>query len=104
MDRVNPDVRPYGIHREGGQRFLAVQVWEWEGDQYDLRLYLTSETPMGGCTTRVLLSRYYAITIERLLELMEEAGFKDIDRKEGLLHQPILVGRRPIQTGVKTTG
>ena len=36
IERKSTDVRPYGLRRDGDQRFLAVQVWEWQGDQYDL--------------------------------------------------------------------
>jgi hypothetical protein len=79
---------------EGGRRFLAVQVWEWDGDCYDLRMYLTTESPMGQCATRVLRSRYYAVTIAKLLELMAEAGFVAIERRDGVLFQPVLFGRR----------
>ena len=75
IERRNPDVRPYGMHRDNGRRLLAVQVWEWDGDQYDLRLYLTSESAAGACETRVLKSRYYAVSIAKLLELMAAAGF-----------------------------
>ena len=31
IERKSPDVRPYGLRYNGGDRFLAVQVWEWEG-------------------------------------------------------------------------
>lgn len=93
--RVNPDVRPYGIRYDGGSRFLAIQVWEWDGDQYDLRMYLTSESPEGICSTQVLLSRYYAVTIDRLLELLKQAGFVDRRRIDSVLFQPVLLARRP---------
>jgi len=96
MERRSPDVRPYGLHTRAEGRFLAVQVWEWEGDHYDMRVYLTSEAPDGTCKTRMILSRYYAITIEHLLMLMEEAGFVDIRRTNEVLFQPVLVGRRPL--------
>ncbi|MEO8675866.1 MAG: class I SAM-dependent methyltransferase [Casimicrobiaceae bacterium] len=100
IERRNPDVRPYGMRNEGGRRFLAVQVWEWEGegDQYDLRIYLTSESPAGACETRVLRSRYYAVPIAKLLLLMADAGFVDIERRDDVLFQPVLVGRRPDAT------
>jgi SAM-dependent methyltransferase len=69
------------------------QVWEWDGDRYDLRLYLTTESPAGACETRVLHSRYYAVTIARLLELMTEAGFAEVERHDEVLFQPVLLGR-----------
>ena len=94
IERKNPDVRPYGLRRDGDRRFLAVQVWEWDADQYDLRMYLTVESG-GTCETRVLLTRYYAVTIERLMQLMTAAGFVDIRRRDDVLFQPVLIGRRP---------
>jgi SAM-dependent methyltransferase len=95
IERINPDVRPYGVQREGGKRILAVQVWEWEGDQYDLRLYLTSESADGVCTTQVLRSRYRAITLDRMRELLEEAGFVHVQRRDDVLFQPVLQACRP---------
>ncbi|WP_395668725.1 class I SAM-dependent DNA methyltransferase [Rhodoferax sp.] len=95
IERINPDVRPYGLRREAGNRFLAVQVWEWDNDQYDLRVYLTSESAEGICETRVLRSRYYAVSIERLLLLLAEAGFVCAERRDDILFQPVLLARRP---------
>ena len=94
IPRQDPDVRPYGARIENGQRFLAVQVWEWDGDQYDLRLYLTSESPDGECRTRVLRSRYYAVPIATLVALMSDAGFVDVVRRDDVLFQPVHTGRR----------
>jgi len=94
IERRNPDVRPYDLRYEGGRRFLAVQVWEWHDDEYDVRMYLTSESADGVCQTQVLKSRYYAVTIERLLELMAEAGFTELQRRDDVLFQPVLMGRR----------
>jgi SAM-dependent methyltransferase len=95
IPRVHPDVRPYGLRREGTDRFLAVQVWEWDGDQYDVRMYLTREAADGACSTQVMKARYYAVTIDRLLALMAQAGFTDLERLDDVLFQPVLVGRRP---------
>jgi SAM-dependent methyltransferase len=94
IERKTPDVRPYGMRYVDGTRFLAVQVWEWDKDQYDLRLYLTREFADGQCETRVLRSRYYAVSIARLCELLLEAGFVEVQRRDHVLHQPVLVGRR----------
>lgn len=93
--RVTPDVRPYGIRDLDAGRFLAVQVWDWDGDDhYDLRIYLTLEKADGHCETQVLRSRYYAVSTDRLLALMQEAGFVATQRRDDVLFQPVLVGRR----------
>lgn len=94
IERVNPDVRPYGVRYDNGSRFLAVQLWEWDADQYDVSIYLTRESPDGTCDTQVMRSRYYAVTIDRLLALMAEAGFVDVHRRDDVLFQPVLMGRK----------
>jgi hypothetical protein len=43
MIRRSPDVQPQAMLVEGNYCPLAVQEWEWDGDQYDVRLYLTEE-------------------------------------------------------------
>jgi SAM-dependent methyltransferase len=94
MPRLSHEVRPYGMHRQDGHRLFAVQLWEWEGDQYDLRLYMTSEAPDGSCHTTVAVTRYYAVTIDRLMTLLREALFVDVKRIDDLLFQPVVMARR----------
>lgn len=95
IERVSPDVRPYGFRREGDSCFLAVQVWEWHGDQYDLRLYLTTEAADGRAHTDVQVTRYWAVTVDHLLALMRDTGFSPCERRDGVLFQPVLWGRKP---------
>ena len=95
IERRSPDVRPYGLRYDGTSRFLAVQVWEWEEEHYNLRIYLTSESAEGECETRVLRSRYYAVPIDHLLALLSTAGFVEMQREDNVYFQPVLVARRP---------
>ncbi len=95
MDRISPEVRPYGLRFEGSTRLLAVQVWEWEGDQYDLSIYITTESEKGRCDTQVLRSRYYAVSIGRILLLLTEAGFVGLERRDDVFFQPVVLARRP---------
>lgn len=95
IERKNPDVRPYGLRYDGDHRFLAIQVWEWEADQYNLSMYLVSEQAGGICHAEVLRTRYYAIPIARLLRLLATAGFSQVERRNDVLFQPVLVARRP---------
>ncbi|WP_025413847.1 class I SAM-dependent methyltransferase [Gemmatirosa kalamazoonensis] len=93
MARQDPDVHPYGLRRVDGRRVLAVQVWEWDDDgrRYDVRIYVTEEEADGLCTTTVHRSRYYAVSIARLTELALQAGFRRVERRDGVLFQPVLV-------------
>jgi 2-polyprenyl-3-methyl-5-hydroxy-6-metoxy-1,4-benzoquinol methylase len=95
MVRRSPDVQAHAMHIDAGRRLLAVQAWEWDGDQYDVRLYLMEEHADGRCETQLLRSRFYAISVGRLLQLMREAGFVETERRDGVLFQPVLVGIRP---------
>lgn len=91
MERRNPDVHVFHPHQIGQRRYLAQQLWEWDGDRYDLRLYLTEEWPAGQCETRVLSCRVYAVSVRRVLALLASAGFSTVERRDGVLFQPVLL-------------
>jgi SAM-dependent methyltransferase len=95
IERRNPDLRPHAVRVEPGARLLAYQLWEWDGDQYDLHMYLTRDPDEGPCETRVFRSRYYAISVTRLLQLLQEAGFAQPRRLDEIFFQPLLTARRP---------
>jgi glycine/sarcosine N-methyltransferase len=96
IERKNPDVRPYGVRDEGDRRYLAWQIWDWEsnGTHYQVNLYLIEDRGGSSCETHVLRTRYYAIGIDRILALMEEAGFSRCHRRDGIFFQPLLIGYR----------
>jgi SAM-dependent methyltransferase len=88
-------VKPYGIREEAGQRYLVFQVWDFEGDVYDLALYLIQDdrqSPLAN--THVMRSRYYAISPNHLMQLMKTVGFTDVSRIDDHYFQPVLVGTR----------
>lgn len=95
IKRVPHDVRPYGSRVEGDRRYSAEQVWDWDGDWYDLTLRLAEDAP--GQTRHMLefRTRYYAVTIAQVLELMEGAGFVGVHRRDGEFFQPLVVGLAP---------
>ena len=88
-------VKPYGIREEGGKRYLIWQVWDFEGEQYVLSMYfIEDDRESGAAKTRVMRSRYYAISPSHLLALMEQASFEDVKRLDGVFFQPVLVGTK----------
>jgi len=88
-------VKPYGVRSANGYRYLLFQVWDFEGEYYDLTFYIIEENTLTlKVRTHVLRSRYYAISTVKLLDLMSEAGFKDVKRIDGVYFQPILIGTK----------
>ncbi len=89
-------IKPYGIRDHQGKRFLVVSVWDFDGDQYDLTIYLTEDDhEQAVASTQVFRSRYLALSPKRLLNLMVEAGFTRVRRIDDVYYQPVLVGTKP---------
>jgi SAM-dependent methyltransferase len=88
-------VKPYGVRIENGNRYLLFQVWDFDGEHYDLTFYFVEENlATREVTTHALRSKYYAISTRRLHELMQQAGLRNVRRIDGIFHQPVMVGTR----------
>ena len=94
-DRGRGLVKPYGVREERGKRYLLFQVWDFDGDEYDLSFYIVEDDREADVqSTQVIRSRYYAISPNRLIELMRDAGFGAVRRLDGDFYQPVLVGTK----------
>ena len=84
----------YGERRRGGAVFRPRQEWTWEGTTH-YRIAFIIERDDGGGPAAPLraVTRYYAVSIPRLLELMAHAGFVSCRRLDDTLYQPMLIGR-----------
>jgi SAM-dependent methyltransferase len=85
-------VVPYGLRTDGERRFVVFQVWEYQGPFYNLAMYFMEDGGEPECTTHVMRSRYYAVSVVRLVELMTEGGFDGVRRIDGRFFQPLIVG------------
>jgi len=94
MELTGAHVKTYGLRQEGDSRYLVFQVWEFDGPIYELSMYVIEDKRDAGCTTRVMRTKYYAVSTDRLTELMARAGFTDVRRLDGRFFQPLLVGLR----------
>lgn len=89
-------VKPYEVRIVDGKRYLPFQVWDFEGEHYDLGMFVVEEDlSTQEVRTHAMRTRYYAISTERLSALMRQAGFQDVRRIDGAFYQPVLVGTRP---------
>ncbi len=88
-------VKPYGVRVEHGHRYLLFQVWDFEGEHYDLTFFFVEENlATREVKTHAMRSKYYAISTHRLCELMEQVGLQNVRRLDGVFFQPVLVGTR----------
>lgn len=88
-------LRPYGVRQREGHRVVLFQVWDFDNAHYDLSLYVVADDgSMEEPPTRVFRARYYAIPVARVMELMREAGFVDVERLDDAYYQPVVIGTR----------
>jgi len=93
-DRSGIQIKPYGIRVEDGKRYLIFQVWDFDGDIYNLSMYFVADDGEAECITRVMRSRYYAVGVGKLMALLEQAGFVDVERLDRRFFQPVIVGKK----------
>ncbi len=92
--RSGVQVKPYGLRLEGETRYLVFQVWDFHDMIYDLAMYFVAGRGGSDCVTHVMRSKYYAMGTDKLILLMEEAGFAQVQRLDGRLYQPVIIGKR----------
>lgn len=83
----------YGQRHRGHETFNLRQEWHWQ-DAAHYRVTLVVEK--GASVSKPVLrtaAQYYAVSTERLLELMAEAGLVDCRRRDDVIYQPVLLGR-----------
>ncbi len=93
-ERQKGDFLPHGVRTYEGKRYAVFQTRKFDGDYYDVSMYFVEETDPP--TLHVGRSRYYAVSLERVMELMGEAGFVDVQRFDDVFYQPVLVGTRQV--------
>jgi SAM-dependent methyltransferase len=88
-------IKPYAVHNRDDGRYMMFQVWEVSGELYETTMYCVKDLYDGECETIVSRTKYYAVHTTKLIELMKEAGFADVNRLDGVFYQPAIIGRRP---------
>jgi len=95
VQRGEPATHVYGPRQSGGERFHLKQEWSWDDPMhYQATFIIDKETASGVTRELCTVSRFYAVSTGRLLELMCEAGFQDCRRIDETIYQPVLTGRR----------
>jgi SAM-dependent methyltransferase len=93
-DFSKQQIKPYSIREDNGIRWLIWQVWDPHPPTYDLTMYFVEDRGGPECTTHVMHSIYYAVGIQRLQELMRQAGFEGVRRLDDRFFQPMVLGTK----------
>jgi len=93
-DLTKQQVRPYGVRNDNGTRWSAYQVWEPHGEIINVTMYFVADDGSDNCNTKVFRTKYYAVSIDRIIELMTKAGYLDVRRIDNHYFQPLIVGTK----------
>ena len=91
LPRAGRPVFPFGVQQIDRDLVTMTQVWDFHGDIYDLNFYFVFDDG-SRVDTRVFRAKYYAVTIDKLIALMQRAGFKNVRRLDDLFFQPLILG------------
>jgi len=85
------EMRPYGERTWHGHRYFLQQTWTWQGPRYEVALDMTPLED-GAPTLPPLRASYLAISLADVQSLLRGAGFHGVQRIDGRLFQPVLIG------------
>jgi SAM-dependent methyltransferase len=92
MERGGRQFYPRLIHDTEEGRVILFDVWEFEGEYYDLTAYVVEDTGQDLAQTHVIRGgRYYCVTIETLERLFRQAGFIEVRTLQDRFYQPLIV-------------
>lgn len=93
MDRGGRKLYPRQVHDVPQGKILVFDCWDFEGDFYDLTMYIVEDTGQAVAKTNVIRGgRYYCVSISKLEELMQDAGFSVVTMLKDRFYQPLLLG------------
>ena len=94
VNTTGTQTHSHGTREENGIHYRLFQAWEFHGDIYDVSMYVIVDDGSGPEQVNVFRTRYYAVSPDRLVALMKEAGFRDVKRIDGQYFQPVIIGTR----------
>jgi SAM-dependent methyltransferase len=94
MDRTGTQLIPRGVRTTPTGRVVIFDVWDFDGDFYDMSMYVVEETGLTEARTQILRARYYCVAIDVLERLMNEAGFVKVRTLRDRFFQPLILGTK----------
>lgn len=93
MERGGRKLYPRQVHDIPQGKIVVFDCWDFNGDIYDITMYVVEDTGQNTAKTYVIRGgRYYCVSISTLEELMKQAGFINVVTLKNRYFQPLLVG------------
>jgi SAM-dependent methyltransferase len=93
LERGGRQIHPRMVHDIPGGRLFTFDVWDFDGDYYDLIIYAVEDRGQDEAAIHVMRGgRYYCVSIDKLEQLLKEAGFEQVIILRERFFQPVLVG------------
>lgn len=94
MERKDKQKQMYPrlIHPTNNGQVVIFDVWDFDGDYYEITTYLIDDTGKPTAQTQVLRGgKYYCVKISTLEKLFKEAGFQKVSTLRDRFFQPLLI-------------
>lgn len=83
---------PRSVHQTENGQIVMFDVWDFDGDFYEITTYLTDDTGESTAQTQVIRGgKYYCVKIPALESLFKQAGFREVHTLRDRFFQPLLI-------------
>jgi SAM-dependent methyltransferase len=92
MEREDRQFYPRLIHDTDKGRMVLFDIWDFEGDCYDLTTYVIEDAGQDLAQTHVIRGgRYYCVSVETLERFFRHVGFISVRTVREPFYQPLIV-------------
>lgn len=86
---------PRVVHPTDNGQIVMFDVWDFDGDYYEITTYLVDDVGKPTAQTQVLRGgKYYCVEISTLEKLFREAGFREVKTLRDRFFQPLLIATK----------
>jgi hypothetical protein len=92
------------VHQVEKTRYVLLQVWNPLPPLHETISYIIEHREGALPVTHTSRETCYAVPIYRLMRLMDDAGFHEVRRVDGVFFQPVIIGRKKEEPKETTDG
>jgi len=86
---------PRLVHQTDSGQIVMFDVWDFDGDYYEITTYIVYDVGESVAQTQVLRGgKYYCVEIPTLEKLFREAGFREVNILRDRFFQPLLIATK----------